>query len=187
MKFTPLIKQLNWVDIFILILIIRITYIGIKRGLVTELFKILGTILSIFLSMHYYPKLGNFIHERSPLPLGFADFISFLALVIMGHLFFLMLRTTFLLLVRIEPQNILNKWGGLILGILRGLLAVSLFISILCLSTIKYFEKSAKRSFSSNYLSKIAPKTYEFLFDNLFIKFSPKERLNEEIFNKVLQ
>jgi len=182
MKAIPLIKQLNWVDLFFLILLMRIIYIGIKKGLVVEFFKTLGVILSLFLSLHYYTRLGDFIHAKSSLPLEFADFVSFVFLVMIGYLLFLILRTAFLLLIKVEPVNLINRWGGAILGILRGILTVSLLISVLCLSTIKYFEESSKKSFSSNYLSRVAPKTYEFIFKNLFVKFASQERFNEAIF-----
>jgi uncharacterized membrane protein required for colicin V production len=126
--------------------------------------------------------LGDFIFAKTSLPLDFSDFISFLVLVITGYFFFFMLRITVLHLLKVEPINFFNRWGGALVGFLRAILTLSLLISSFYLSTIEYFEKSAKKSFSSSYLTEISPKTYKFLFENLFVKFSPDEKLNERIF-----
>ena len=52
-----IIKQFNWVDIFVIILSVRVLYIAVKNGLPVELFKLLGTIAAIYLSLHYYTIL----------------------------------------------------------------------------------------------------------------------------------
>ncbi len=48
-----IIKQLNWVDIFVLIVLLRTAYISRKAGLPREFFKLLGTVLAIYLSLHF--------------------------------------------------------------------------------------------------------------------------------------
>ena len=53
-------KQINWVDIFAVILLIRVCYISIKTGFLTEIFKLLGTVCAILLACHYYVRVSIF-------------------------------------------------------------------------------------------------------------------------------
>ena len=81
MPWLKVMKQFNWVDIFSLILIFRICYIASKRGMSVEFFKLLGTIFSIYLALHYYTLISDWIQELvrelvpQRVPLDFFDFL----------------------------------------------------------------------------------------------------------------
>ena len=57
-------KGLNWVDVFVVILLIRITYIAVKTGLSVEVFKSLGTVCAVYLALHYYINSGKFLNVK---------------------------------------------------------------------------------------------------------------------------
>lgn len=179
-----IIKQFNWVDILVLIILFRICYVAAKNGFTIEIFKLPGTILAIYLGMHYYILLGNILHGyigEEIIPLEFLDFISFVFLATLGYLFFLILRAAFSRFLKLEAVAVLNRWGGLILGIGRAFLLASLAIFMLYISSTDYFKESAKKSYSGAKLFKIAPSTYSFVLDNFIAKFWPKEKYNEII------
>lgn len=177
-----MLKQLNWVDIVVIILLIRISYIALQSGLFLESFKLLGTILALYLSLHYYSVLGSFLANRmgiktlSPLAL---NFISFIVLMIAGYLIFKILRELFAKFIKLEPTAGLDKWGGLILGVIRGFLSVSLVIFMLAASHAGYFRKSVKGSFSGKDLINISISTYAGIWNAALSKFMAKENFNQ--------
>lgn len=179
-----IIKQFNWVDIFVILILFRVCYIAMNRGFNVELFKLPGTILAIYLSFHYYSLLTdaivNFIGDDK-VPLEFLDFICFIALAILGYLFFIILREAFLRFIKLEAIPTLNKWGGLFLGIGRAFLLTSLIIFALVISSVDYFKTSVTESYSGSRFYKIAPATYQYIWGNIMSKFTPAEKFNETI------
>lgn len=180
-----IIKQFNWVDIFVVILLFRTTYSAIKRGIFIEFFKLLGTLLSCYLSLHYFTRIGDFFEARIPtpptVPLEIWDFLAFLILMILGYLIFVILRETFFRFVKTEAVSILNRWGAVILGVTRGFILTSLIIFILSIPVINYFENSVADSFSGKWLIKVSTGVYSYFCKNLISKFIPKEEFNKVV------
>ena len=177
-------KQFNWVDIFVIVILIRVCWAAVKGGFLAELFKILGTISAIYLALHYYIGLSDSIRERIPfknVPLDFLDFVFFIVLAITGYLLFVVLRQATLKFINMEPIAQLNKWGGLILGITRAFLLSSLLIFMLLISSISYLKNSVINSFSGEYFSKIAPGVYGSIWNGVTSKFMTKEKFNQTV------
>lgn len=179
-----IIQQFNWVDIFVIILLLRVCYIAIKNGFPIELFKVSGTILAIYLSFHYYTNLSDIIRQRfigQKLPLEFLDFLCFGLLAVLGYLAVAFFRQLFSRLITMEAVPKLNKWGGFFIGILRGFLLSSLLIFALFISSFKYFKNSVNDSYSGRRLFKIAPATYSKIWFGFVSKFMPGEKFNPTI------
>lgn len=178
-----IIKQFNWIDIVVVILLMRMGYIALKNGLPSELFKFLGTVSSIYLSLHYYSSWSAILKERTlkNMPLEFLNFFSFLVLVFLGYLIFVILRKLVLKLITVEPVEKLNQWGGFVLGIIRAGLMISLLIFILVISNINYLKNSVEDSYLGKRIFNIAPTTYAVLWNNLASKFMTDEAFNKNI------
>lgn len=176
-------KQFNWVDILAIILLFRIGYIAIKNGLSVELFKLLGTILAIYLSLHYYTLFSGWLvrADAKPATVAFLNLTSFLVLAILGYLVFLLLRVIFYRFIKMEAVPRLNKWGGFVLGILRGFLLTGLIVFMLVASNIDYLKSCVKDSYLGRYLFKVAPKTYACLWNGFASKFMTKEKFNKTV------
>lgn len=180
------IKRFNWIDILAVIILFRIGYVSVKNGLKVEIFKLLGTLAAVYLSLHYYTTFSDSLAERIHLskermPLEFMDLLSFVSLSIIGYLIFVSIRAVFYRFLKMEATAKLNFWGGFILGIGRGILLIGLIIFILVISSIGYFKNSVINSYSGRYLFKIAPATYESLWNGLASKFMVGEKFNETI------
>jgi uncharacterized membrane protein required for colicin V production len=182
-----MLKQFNWLDIFILITIFRICHIAIKGGFTTELFKFLGTITAIYLSMHYSVLIADYIRGSLPIEgkvsLELIDSLVFLSLAILGYFLFVLLRNAFNNFVKIETVSVLNKWGGLILGGFRSVLLVSLISFTLVISSIPYFKDSVGHSYLGSRLSIVAPNTYTWIWVSIFSKFIPSEKEGSIVVN----
>lgn len=177
-------SKLKWFDFFIIILLLRICYIAVKCGIIIEIFKTLGTILAIFLSLHFYTAISESLNARfsiSVIPLEFLDFLVFVLLAICGYFAFLILRMTFSRLVKIEAVSLFNKWGGLVLGILRGILLVGLVTYLLVISSVIYLKTSVKNSYLGKTTLTIAPSVYRGLWSVIVSKFSAKENYNQYV------
>ncbi|MFA5149812.1 MAG: CvpA family protein [Candidatus Omnitrophota bacterium] len=180
-----ILKQINWVDIFILILTLRISFIAVKSGFPVELFKFIGTVTATFLSLHYYIILAgyasNWFSLGKRISLGFLEFLVFLALAIAGYCLFILVRSVFSRFLKMEAVSALNRWGGLFLGLARAALLSSLIMFVLAISSVGYFKESVKESYLSQRLFSVAPDTYTWLWNSVISKFSVTEKYNEVI------
>jgi uncharacterized membrane protein required for colicin V production len=167
------IRQLNWVDIFVTILLIRICYIAAKCGFPAELFKLLGTLSAIFFAFHNYIPASNSVVnllKLKEIPI-YVDFVMFLSLAIFGYIIFIAVRRLFSLFIKMEAVALLNKWGGLVLGIFRAVILASLVLCLLTISGFEYFKRSIEFSYSGSKIVKIAPAVYKGLWENIISKF----------------
>ena len=179
-----ILKQFNWVDIFFVVLLIRICYVSVKNGFPAELFKLLGTLLAVYLSLHYYIDLSGYITSYTNaknLSLEYLTVISFAALAILGYFVFALLGKIFSRFLKMEAAPKLNKWGGLILGMARSFLLMSLIIFIFLVSSNQYLMHSVNNSYSGKRLFKIAPAAYTWLWDSVMSKFRAQEKFNSAV------
>ena len=175
-------KQFNWIDILTVIITIRICYVSLKSGFIIELFKFFGVVLAIYLSLHYYSGLADFIGARiKKPPAEFFKPFAFATLAILGNLIFVLLRSIFYRFIHMEAVPQLNKWGGFVLGIARCILAVGLLTFILVIPNISYLKKSVANSYSGKYFLKVTPNLYSGLWYDLISKFMPKEKFNKSV------
>lgn len=182
---TETVKQFNWIDIFIILLLIRVYIIALKTGLPAELFKLSGTIAAIYIGMHYYTNVGNFMVQRlnmQNIPLEITDFVAFVVLISLTYGFFALMREFFSRFIKLEAVPQLNKWGGLALGFIRGIFLASLVCYMFTISSIEYFKKSVNVSYlGKSYFNQVAPSTYSWLWDNIMSKLSSGETFNKTV------
>ena len=165
-----IIKTINWVDILVVILLIRTTYIGLSQGFAVEVFKSIGLICASVVSMHNYNRLGEFVNSYSFFSSPTASKAgSFIILTCAVLLVFKLLRIIFQFIAKIEVVSWLERFGGIIIGLCRGVLLSSVILFILTLMPPEYVKRSVDtNSLSGPYLVKITPATYDFI-----IKFLP--------------
>jgi uncharacterized membrane protein required for colicin V production len=179
-----IVSKLNWVDLFIIILLSRIGYIALKTGLSVEIFKLFGTLSAIYVSLHYYTSVSDYIRgiiNKKDVPLEFLDFLSFLVLAISSYLVFVALRSIFYRFIKMEAAPRLNKWGGLVLGLARGLLFAGLVVFALVISSITYLKNSVAGSYSGSRLFKVAPAAYSRLWNSIASRFMSGEKFNNTV------
>ncbi len=181
--------QSNFLDILIIIILIRICYISTITGLAVEFFKLSGILFSTYISLHYYTSISDIIQRSffpKLMPLEFMDFLIFIILVLSGYMGFVALRSIFYRLIKLEAMPLINKFGGLILGVLRAYFIVGLLTFTLVISSVSYLNSSVKHSYLANKAFSISPAAYDWLWSNIVSKFSPKEKFNPTI-NEVTQ
>ncbi|MGA2775556.1 MAG: CvpA family protein [Candidatus Omnitrophota bacterium] len=176
--------QLNWVDIVIVILVVRVCYISVKSGFIVEIFKLSGTICAIYLSLHYYMVLGVRLQGNSyasAVPANYFDFLCFFALTLLGYFLFFLLRSVLYRFMELKAVPALSKWGGFITGLCRSVFLTGLIIFAFSISTVSYLKDSGNKSYIGSRLSKVAPATYSWIWNNLTSKFIPQEKFNNTV------
>jgi uncharacterized membrane protein required for colicin V production len=174
----------NFLDFVIIIVFLRICYIAAKMGLSIEMFKLPGVIFSTYIALHYYTNLSDFLYKQflpKSMPLEFTDFIVFILLISAGYLGFVGLRSILFRYVQLNAIPKINQILGLILGIFRGFLIIGLISFTLTISTVKYFSNMVKYSYLGSKAVTISPGTYDWLWNNIFSKFSAQEKYNATI------
>ena len=182
--FIDFLRQINWLDIFVLILLVRICYISIKNGLPVQLFWFLGSISAVYLSLHYYASFSAFLGKRFPsewMPAEYWSLAAFVLLAIVGYFSFVLLQKLFSRYITLQATPRLNKYGGLVLGALRGILVVGLIIFLFSISSVAYLQNTVSHSYSGQHFFKVAPATYTWLWKNIMSKFMTSERSNADV------
>lgn len=178
----PYVSQFNWIDILIIICSLRMCYVGLKRGFGIELFKVINLLFCIFISLHFYLALAEFLNNKlSVLPLDAAATFSYALLLFIITMLLRILREGFFVLVKSETLNSISKLLGLLLGFIRGVLISGLIIFGLLISTVHYFDLSARTSFFGPKTVKLPIKIYESIFYGAVAKIFPEQGFNQEV------
>lgn len=177
----PYISEFNWIDIVIIVSTLRMCYIGLRKGFGIELFKLINVFFCAFVSLHFYFSFSELLHNKIPaLPLEAAAIFNYVLLISIITIIFRILRDGFLVLIRIESISPISKYVGLTVGFIRGLFISGLIIFGLLISTIHYFELSARTSFFGPKIVRLPLKTYEVLFYGIAAKIFPDQTFNQE-------
>ncbi len=163
--------RINWIDIIVVISLFRGGYIGLVRGFSVELFKLIGMVATAILTVLYYESLSLFLASHSFLPLEAANVVSVVFLFASLLLIFKLVRVLLFRVLHLELFGSLEKWGGCVLGFLRGFVFASLLLFVITLLPIEYAQKSIdEKSFLGPRIKQIVPQVTEFA-----MKFRPKD------------
>ena len=176
--------RLNWIDIFVIIIIIRTTYIGFMRGFSVEIFKFLGIFTASIISIHYYNLLADFVGATVAFDKDILGVISFMVLWLGSVMAFSFIFNLFTKFIRLEAVSSVNKWGGCALGILRGFFILGLVVITFRLTNTTYLKNSIEKSFSANTIADIAFINYRNTWSGVVMKFFPKEDVNYAVLGK---
>ena len=129
--FTHILAKINWLDVAMLGLLIRVVFIGIKTGFVTELFKLLGVICGLFAGLHYYTLLAIWVARKISLPVENLELAFFVLLVSVVMIAVTLFRNGFLMIFKFETANEgVNQWGSGVLSVIRALFLASLIAAL---------------------------------------------------------
>ena len=149
-KTKEILSRLNWVDIVGIIVVIRTFYIGIRRGLLIEIFKVAGFGVGLFMAITQYRSWSAVISEKSILPVREAEILTFLVIFALGYGVTCLVRFVLLKIATFKIPGAWDRIGGGLLGLGRGCLwLIFLEVTALCASsTTGYLSQSVReRSF----------------------------------------
>ncbi|MFH1189960.1 MAG: CvpA family protein [Candidatus Omnitrophota bacterium] len=153
-----ILTKINWIDVLTAIIIVRIGYVALQDGLSHEIFPLIGTAATACISARYYSDLAVFVQARTGLPVHSLDLVAFVLLVVCVGLIFKLARALVDILVKVTWHPLVEKFGGLIFGLARASVVVSLLLMMMSLTPLSYLNYSIKeRSLSGPYFLKVVP------------------------------
>lgn len=135
----------NWVDLVIVIILLRTSYNGFGRGLLTEILSLAGAVCATIFTINYVNLVTRWVSPWVWFNQTVAGFIIFIAL-------FLIL--IFVVHVVIRRLTEVIKWErlhwavqglGLMVGALRGLWWSGVILTVLTSSGVIYFQESVEQ------------------------------------------
>lgn len=157
-----ILTRLNWIDVIVIIVMIRMSYVAFQDGLSHEIFPFIGVICTIVLALHYYNKIATFLSQNIMLMnMSIAAFLGFLGLVIVSGVIFKLLRRVVDIIVKVSWHPVIEKFGGLTIGIMKASVVVSTILIILALLPLSYVQWSIRdKSLTGMSFLRIGPEIY---------------------------
>lgn len=157
-----IVRRVNWVDVLAVILMIRMSYVALHEGLSHEILPFIGSIVIIIIGLHYYSKIGSFISQNLvAVPIEISNFLSFLILSIIAGFIFKILTGFLNKIVKVAWHPFIEIFGGMVLGVVRAAIVVSLILMIIALAPVPYLQWSIRdKSVTGMYFLKIGPNIY---------------------------
>lgn len=176
---THLIKSINWIDAGLAVLFIRMIFVGVKNGFLSEFFKSLGVVVAVFVSLHYYSLLAAWLTAKINVAWVYWDLVIFALLWFAVMLFFKFLRDTILILFKVETTHEgFDKYAAGVVAIGRGILVCSLTLFLVLLAQYGPTTRMAMHSYSYKISGHAAVSTYRFLYSHLIDKLFAGEHYN---------
>jgi uncharacterized membrane protein required for colicin V production len=176
---THVIKSINWIDVAIVLLFIRMIFVGVKNGFISEFFKSLGVVTAVFVSFHYYSYLAAWTARKTNFSWEYWDLVIFACLWLAVALFFKFFREGIILLFKVETTHQgFDKYAAGVVAVGRGILVCSLTIFLLLLTHNGPVVRMTLHSYSYKIAGRAALSTYSFLYHHLVEKLFVGEHYN---------
>ena len=176
---THLLKSINWIDALLAVLFIRIIFIGVKNGFISEFFKCIGLIVAIFISFHYYSSLAAWAAQKTHFSWDYWDLLMFVDLWAAVMFFFMLVRNGMLLLFKAETiHQGFDKYSGGFLAVGRGILVCGMAIFLILLIHYGPAMRMTLHSFSFKIAGNVDVSIYSYLFNHLIDKLFTGEHYN---------
>jgi hypothetical protein len=110
-------QRINWMYVLMIAILIRIVYIGVVNGFITEFYKLLGVLSACIFAFHYYPVIATAVHDRLPMfSLDNWQAFYFCVIWFVTVVIFRLIRDGLLMMFKVDAHPALDQWGGAILA-----------------------------------------------------------------------
>jgi len=137
---------MNILDIIILVILAIFAIKGLVRGLVNEAASLTGLVLGGWLAYRYYPALSVPLQESLHFPAHVSAFIAFMLILILTGVVAHILGNIITTVVRVVMLGILNRLGGVAIGLVEGALLLSM---LFCIGTTGFMPAKLKQKINN--------------------------------------
>lgn len=149
---------MNYIDIILIIPIIWFAYQGFKRGLVIELTSLLALILGIYAALYFSGYAANFLTNNLNIGPKYVPIISFIITFIVVVVIVFFIGKILEKLINMVALGFLNKLAGVVFGILKAAVFMSIIMLIINHFNDKFISDEKKEgSFLYEPIAGIAP------------------------------
>jgi membrane protein required for colicin V production len=149
----------NGLDIFLLVILAVFILLGFRKGLLKEIVGFIGLVVAFWAAMRFTKAAAGLVSKFS---LPAREAVAFL--VILVGVFLLFQLAGFLLrkLIKASPLAILDRLGGVALGLLKGGLLLSICLLVLTLAPLpKPWAEKVEGSYAARGVRQVAPLVYQ--------------------------
>ena len=126
----------KWIDITVAIVVALALFKGFRRGLIREVFSIVGAILAVAVAYRSYYQLSVFLLDAYPFEMWQAQAIAFVAIILGISLIAALLGYIWSMAIRLTPFAILDHLGGAAFGVFK--VGVVLIVLVVVLTNLGY-------------------------------------------------
>ena len=121
----------RWLDIVIMIIVALALFRGFRRGLIREVFSIVGAVLAVAVAYQSHQEMSVYLIDLYPLELWQAQAIAFVAIIVGISLAAAVLGYIWSRAVRLTPFAILDHVGGAAFGVFEVGLVLVVAVAVL--------------------------------------------------------
>jgi membrane protein required for colicin V production len=157
-------------DIIVIAVIGMLTIIGLWKGLVKQIFGLLGVIAGYLLAVRFYQPCSKFFTSVHPGTARIMSFVTiFLACIIVAHLIGWGVGR----LLSISELGFLNRIGGGLLGFLKGCIIVCVVVMVLT-AFLPGYTSLFKKSSTIKYILPVTAALKKVTHDEIKAKYNEK-------------
>ena len=96
----------NIVDLLMVIVIVTTVYLGARKGIITEVFKLLGIFCTLFIALHYYAQFAAVLRTQFFGKEASVEFLAFSILGILVFAIFILISKGWTLILKVKSTGL---------------------------------------------------------------------------------
>ncbi|HHW73206.1 MAG TPA: CvpA family protein [Firmicutes bacterium] len=153
----------KWIDLVVLVFLALGLLKGFKKGLIRELFSLMGAILAIIIAYHSYQSLALVLLERYALSTWQAQSIAFVVLLIGISLLAAFFGYVWSKALSYTPFSVIDHLGGAVFGVVKVVAVVLIVLVITNAANIAVLNTMLSESIVVQQIDLLMPYVYEYL------------------------
>lgn len=140
-----ILSKINWVDILIAIVMLRVSFLAFQKGLSHEIFPLFGSILMVGVTLRYYLTLAGLVGTYVlKLPPDILNLLSFAAILTATGVICKIVGSLLDKIITVTWHPFIEKFGGLLIGVIKASIMASIVVIILTLIPLSYLQRSVR-------------------------------------------
>jgi membrane protein required for colicin V production len=154
--------QFGYFDIIVLGLIGFFAFTGLRRGLIAEIFRLLGILFAVFFAMKYINYAAILVKRTFDTSNQISSFIGFLVIFILVLVIARFISGIFQKFINFVMLGWLDHIGGLGFGFLKGAFIISYVLWLVALlPNTNFMKRLEKETATYSVLKNLAPRFFD--------------------------
>lgn len=153
----------KWIDLVILVFLALGLLKGFKKGLIREIFSLMGAAFAIIIAYHSYQNLALILLENYPLSTWQAQTISFVVLLVGISLLGAFFGYIWSKAISFTPFAVLDHIAGALFGVVKVVAVVLILLIVLNATELTIFDTMLDESIVVEQMGVFLPYVYDYL------------------------
>lgn len=153
----------KWIDLVVLVLLALGLFKGFRKGLIRELFSLMGAVFAIIIAYHSYQNLALILLENYNLSTWQAQTISFVALLLGISLLGAFFGFIWSKAISLTPFSALDHLGGAVFGVAKIVAVVLVILILVGAANITILETMFDESVVVQQIGVLLPFVFDYL------------------------